>query len=240
MTMRNRPARTPGRRRGRAGSIVLDPCFQAGVTDYRDGRPPVEHGPEQKTCLGCRFKCKGRSAEAHYDTMSIADICATPVGGWAAPDCVLFLWVTDPILERAFEVIRAWDFAFKTIGFCWAKTRATSDQKVLFGPLDEIFSFGMGHWTRGNTELCLLATRGRPRRLNRRIRKLILAKRREHSRKPDDIYFRIERLVAGPFLELFASSNTPHRDGWVRWVGKDRAPERRWPSNSYPGAEAER
>jgi hypothetical protein len=63
MTMRNRPARTPGRRRGRAGSIVLDPCFQAGVTDYRDGRPPVEHGPDQKSCLGCRFNESGEPYE---------------------------------------------------------------------------------------------------------------------------------------------------------------------------------
>src|SRR5262249_41716388 len=60
---------------------------------------------------------KGRSAEAHYDCMTLADIKALPVGDWAAPDCLLLLWATDPLLERALEVIRAWGFTYKTLGF---------------------------------------------------------------------------------------------------------------------------
>ena len=66
-------------------------------------------------------KGKGRSAEAHYDCMSLADIKALPVADWAAPDCVLLLWVTDPLLDKAMDVIRAWGFTYKTVGFCWAK-----------------------------------------------------------------------------------------------------------------------
>ena len=179
-------------------------------------------------------KGKGRSAEAHYDTMSLAEICNLPIGTLATPDCVLFLWVTKPILERAFDVIRAWRFTCKTVGFTWIKTR-TAASRDLFTPLDDLFWFGMGHWTRGNPEMCLLATRGNPKRLHADVAELIIAPRREHSRKPDEIYQRIERLVAGPYLELFASGSAPPRNSWTRWVGKDRAAVRRWKSHSYPG-----
>ena len=73
---------------------------------------------------------------------------------------------------------------------------------------------GLGYWTRANTEACLLATRGHPKRLRADIRQLIVAPRREHSRKPEAIYERIERLVAGPRLELFARQSRP---GWTAW-----------------------
>jgi N6-adenosine-specific RNA methylase IME4 len=182
-------------------------------------------------------KGKGRSAEAHYDTMSIDDIKALPVSRWTAPDCVLFLWITKPILPRALEVIAAWGFNYKTIGFTWAKTLSAERGPDLLGaPAPLRFAYGLGHWTRSNPESCWLATRGSPQRRNADVAELIIAPRREHSRKPDEIYERIERLVEGPYLELFASSTRPHRDGWVQWVGKDRAAERRWKSDSYPGA----
>jgi N6-adenosine-specific RNA methylase IME4 len=66
-------------------------------------------------------KGKGRSAEAYYDCMSLADVKALPVGDWAAGDCVLLLWTTDPLLPTAFEVISAWGFTYKTVGLYWAK-----------------------------------------------------------------------------------------------------------------------
>ena len=79
---------------------------------------------------------------------------------------------------------------------------------------------GLGYWTRANSEVCLLATKGKPKRLNADVRQAILEPRREHSRKPDCTYQRIERLVAGPYLELFARTQRP---GWTAWgneVGK--------------------
>src|SRR5215813_5286683 len=66
-------------------------------------------------------KGKGRSAEAHYDCMSLAEIKALPVADWAADNCVLLLWTTDPLLPTALEVIRSWGFIYKTVGFYWAK-----------------------------------------------------------------------------------------------------------------------
>jgi N6-adenosine-specific RNA methylase IME4 len=176
-------------------------------------------------------KGKGRSAEAFYDVMDLRAIKALPVGDWAASNCVLLLWITSPSLPQGLEVITAWGFTYKTVGFCWVKSLKNGAG----------FAIGLGHWSRANVELCLLATRGNPHRLNADVRQLIVAPRREHSRKPDEIYERIEKLAVGPYLELFASATTPHRDGWTRWVGKDRAPERRWKSSGYPQiAETER
>ena len=71
----------------------------------------------------------------------------------------------------------------------------------------------MGFWTRANPEMCLLGSRGQPRRRNTDVAKLLLASRREHSRKPEQAYQRIERLVDGPYLELFARASQP---GWDR------------------------
>ena len=143
----------------------------------------------------------GRSAEAWYDCMSLDDIKNFPVKTYAANDCVLLLWVTDPFLKHGFEIIESWGFEYKTVGFYWAKT--TGNHGSHFIPLSD-FPIGTGYWTRANPEQCLLATRGRPKRINNDVRKLVVSPRREHSRKPDEIYERIERLCSGPYLELFA------------------------------------
>jgi N6-adenosine-specific RNA methylase IME4 len=176
-------------------------------------------------------KGKGRSAEAHYDCMSLADINALPVAEWAADDCVLFLWTTDPLLEKAFEIIRAWGFTYKTVGFYWAKLNKSS---VSSG--EGRFFTGLGFWTRANPELCLLATRGSPHRRRSDVRKLIVSPRREHSRKPDEAYDRIEALCDGPYLEMFARFPRP---GWDSWGVDAELPgirRRRWRADSYPDA----
>lgn len=141
----------------------------------------------------------GKSASNHYSTMTLDEMAALPVDDWAAKDCVLFMWSLNSMPEQALYLIDAWGFAFKTAAFTWVKT----------GRL------GMGYWTRQNSERCLLATRGKPKRLNADVREIITAKPREHSRKPDEQYDRIERLVSGPYLEMFA--RPPHRPGWDVW-----------------------
>jgi N6-adenosine-specific RNA methylase IME4 len=121
-------------------------------------------------------KGKGRSAEAHYDCMSLAEIKALPVADWAAGDCVLFMWTTDPLLPMAFEVIRSWGFTYKTVGFYWAKLNKSASKPV---SVDRSFFTGLGFWTRANPEICLLATRGHPRRRSANVKKLIVSPRRE-------------------------------------------------------------
>jgi N6-adenosine-specific RNA methylase IME4 len=172
-------------------------------------------------------KGKGRSAEAYYDCMTLADIKALPVAEWAADDCVLLMWVTDPCLKQGLDVIDAWGFTYKTVGFYWAKCGIDK----LTGLHDaDIWPIGTGYWTRANPEQCLLATRGKPKRLNADVRKLIVSPRREHSRKPGEAYKRIERLCAGPYLELFARARRPGWDSLGAEVDTGPA-ERRWQSN---------
>lgn len=157
-------------------------------------------------------KGKGRSADAHYDTLDLAGIKALPVAQWAAPDAVLLLWATDPCLPQALEVMAAWGFTYKTVGFYWAKLNAKAGGRFWFEERD--FFTGMGFWTRANPEPCLLGTRGKPKRLHGDVKKLVVAPRREHSRKPELVHERIERLVEGPYLEMFARASRPGWDGW--------------------------
>lgn len=156
-------------------------------------------------------KGTGRTAEQHYDVMSASEISALPVAAIAAPDSVLFCWVTWPCLKQGLSLIEHWGFAYKTCGFDWMKADNTQPD---FFQEDIYPQIGLGHWTRANTEPCLLATMGKPKRLDAGVRMGIIAPRREHSRKPDGIHERIERLVAGPYLELFARQK---RAGWDSW-----------------------
>lgn len=153
---------------------------------------------------------KGRSAEAHYDCMTLPEIKAMPVASWGARDTALFLWTTDPMLRHAMDVLEAWGFTYKTVAFYWVKLN--KNRKGMFLTPGDFFT-GMGFWTRANPELCLLATRGKPQRRATDVAKLLIEARREHSRKPDATYERIERLVDGPYLELFARTSQP---GWDR------------------------
>lgn len=152
-----------------------------------------------------------RHASNHYTTMPIEDIYAMPVDDLAAKNCVLFIWVIWPMLEHGLKCIEAWGFKYKTCGFAWMK--ADGRQIMLFD--DQIATDMLtGYWTRANSEVCLLATKGKPKRINADVRQGIIAPRREHSRKPDGIHDRIERLVSGPYLELFARQQ---RKGWTTW-----------------------
>lgn len=151
------------------------------------------------------------SAEVHYRSMSVEEIASLPVADLGEDDCVLFLWCCWPTLEDAFTVLRGWGFTYKTCGFDWIKAHA--GQIEMFRD-DGDPLVGMGYWTRANSEPCLLATRGKPKRLNADVRQGIIEPRRQHSRKPDCVHERIERLVAGPYLELFARQSRP---GWTTW-----------------------
>lgn len=143
---------------------------------------------------------KGSSAR-HYEVMTMKELREIEIP--AANDCALFLWVTDPMLLDGLDLMKTWGFTYKTVAFTWAKTGVSVP-----------FPMGCGYWTRANPEMCLLGTRGKPKRLDRGVRQLITAPRRQHSRKPDEIHDRIERLVAGPYLEMFGRAP---RLGWNVW-----------------------
>ena len=149
-------------------------------------------------------KGKDRSPEKHYPVLNLADICNLPVGRIAKDNSVLLMWVCDPMLDQAFEVIDAWGFKYKTVGFTWCKTN-----KNTLG-----FFTGLGYWTRGNPEMCLLATKGKPSRKSKSVAQLIVSERRRHSEKPL-IHNRIEELLDGPYIELFARQKT--RPNWDYW-----------------------
>jgi N6-adenosine-specific RNA methylase IME4 len=146
-------------------------------------------------------KGDGRGATQHYDVMDLDGIKRIDVASVARKDSVLLLWVTDTHLEQAFDVIHAWGFTYKTIGFYWVKLNQDGTPFT-----------GMGMWTRANPETCLLATRGKPHRMSASVPRLIMSKRREHSRKPDEVYERSMELVRGPYLDLFGRQK---RAGWT-------------------------
>lgn len=150
-------------------------------------------------------KGKGRSAEHHYQTMTAEDIYGLDVAGVAAEDCVLFLWVTFPCLAEGLETIRHWGFVYKTLGFCWVK-RNKRKANTWF--------WGLGFWTRANPEICLIATKGKPKRLSKSVHSIVDTPIEAHSRKPEEVRLRIEELMGeeGRKLELFARRRSP---GWV-------------------------
>lgn len=146
-----------------------------------------------------------RSAENHYPCMKKEDIQALPVEKLAGKDCILFLWVTWPCIEEGLELIRAWGFKYKTCAFNWVKRCRKSDK----------WHWGLGFWTRANSEVCLLATKGHPKRASKRVHQVVDARIREHSRKPDEVRKRIVELGGDiPRIELFARE---HTEGWDCW-----------------------
>lgn len=156
-----------------------------------------------------------RDPRHHYGggVMSRDQIAALPVSDLAAKDSHLFLWATGPCLPQALEVMEAWGFRYSGIAFTWVKLRrALGKQPSLFVLPGHDFHVGLGFTTRKNCEFVLLGRRGNAKRKSKSIRELIVAPVREHSRKPDEIFPRIEAYCDGPYLELFSREERP---GWT-------------------------
>ena len=103
--------------------------------------------------------------------MSIDELCALPVETLAEKDCLLFLWATFPQLPEALRLIKAWGFTFKTVAFIWLKLNRKSPT----------WFYGLGYWTRGNAEICLLAKRGHPKRYSKSVHQFIISPVEEHE-----------------------------------------------------------
>jgi N6-adenosine-specific RNA methylase IME4 len=175
-----------------------------------------------------RFQNKtGKVAPEHrrlsrYGTLPLEEIAALPVAEAAAASAHLYLWVPNALLPEGLEAMRRWGFAYKT-NIVWHKVRKDggSDGR------------GVGFYFRNVTELLLFGTRGRnPRTLapGRRQVNLVASRKREHSRKPDEMFAIIEACSPGPYLELFSRGTRP---GWTVWG--DQAEEGYAPSwPTYP------
>lgn len=151
--------------------------------------PPWQYGNAGLTEYG--------HAESHYPTMPLADLCAMPVREWAEDDAVLFLWVTSPMLEDAFAVIRAWGFTYKT-SFVWDKVK-----------------HNFGHYNSVRHELLLVCTRGSCTPDTPKLFDSVQAIERSdrHSEKPEEFRRIIETLYTrGAKLELFARAR---HEGWT-------------------------
>ena len=157
-------------------------------------------------------KGKGRSAEKHYPTMTKKDIQNLPVADIADKNCILFLWVTAPCLIEGIELISKWGFIYKTIAFTWVKRNKKSNS----------WFWGLGYYTRSNAELCLLATKGKPKRINAGVHSVVDTPIQKHSQKPDEVRKRIVQLMGDlPRIELFAREKAPGWDVWGNEVESD-------------------
>ena len=155
------------------------------------------------------------AADAHYQTMDYKDICALPIANLADDPCILFMWVTFPMLAEGLEVIKAWGFEYKTVAFTWLKVN----------PKDNKPFFGVGYYTKSNAEICLLATKGQAHPLvkSNSVSQVIVAPKTKHSKKPDEARNKIVELCGDiPRIELFARNdgqkdlfNTNPLDGWA-------------------------
>jgi N6-adenosine-specific RNA methylase IME4 len=158
-----------------------------------------------------------RNVKGKYKTMTPKEIFDLPVQDISEEDCILFIWVTYPKLIEGIETIEQWGFKYKTCAFSWVKTNKSfaKDQSSFF-PEDSFKSFwGMGYWTRANNEICLLGTKGKPKRCSKSVQQIVFDNIREHSRKPDCVRDRIVELCGDvPRIELFARQR---HEGWDAW-----------------------
>lgn len=150
-------------------------------------------------------KGQGRCAEQHYNVLSAQDIKELNISDIAHDDCVLFLWVTFPCLIQGLETIAAWGFTYKTVGFNWVKRNKKAPS----------WFWGLGHWTRANSEVCLIAAKGKIKRVNKGVHSVIDTPIETHSKKPDIVRDRIVELMGDlPRIELFAREKVK---GWDCW-----------------------
>lgn len=155
-------------------------------------------------------------ASAHYETMTLEQIKALPVRKIIADDgCALFLWATPPLLPEAIDTMRTWGFEYKGVAFNWIKLNKKSQS--LF--------WGMGAYTRANSELCLLGVTPKYKAKNHikshRVHQIIMSPVSRHSEKPDEVRRRITELLGNvPKIELFARKISSGFDAWGKEVNQ--------------------
>ena len=148
----------------------------------------------------------------HYPTMCISDILKLPIAEIADNNCFSFLWVTFPNLQEGLDVIKAWGFEYKTVAFNWVKMNKKSDS----------WFWGMGSYTRANSEVCLLGKKGKPAVASHSVHSVLSERVERHSKKPDIVRNKIVELCGDlPRAELFARQATSGWDVWGNEVACD-------------------
>lgn len=157
-------------------------------------------------------KSNGGGAESHYQCLSISEICNLPIKSISADNSVLLMWVTMPMLEICFEVIKSWGFKYKTCAFTWVKKNK-----------DSSIYMGMGRHTRANAEICLLATKGKGvSRISASIKNTHIFPRTKHSEKPSQFRDLIQSLYGDiSKIELFARERCKGWDAWGNEIKSD-------------------
>lgn len=150
-----------------------------------------------------RGKNSNRSAESHYELMSLDRIKAMPVAELATENSHLYLWVPNGLLQEGLDVIKAWGFTYRSPIY-WIKPR-----------------LGLGNYIRNASETCLFATRGKAPVKFHAQPNWLFAPQQEHSHKPEEQFAVIERLSEPPYLELFARRRQPGWDCWGNEIDSD-------------------
>lgn len=141
-------------------------------------------------------------AERHYKTTGYNELCAMDVQRVCDDDCIMFMWATFPQITNAIDLMTVWGFSYKTIGFNWVKKNKIADS----------WFWGMGNWTRSNSEICLIGVKGKPKRIGKGVHSVIDAPVMKHSKKPGIVRDKIVELMGDlPRLEMFAREQTK---GW--------------------------
>lgn len=142
------------------------------------------------------------TANTQYATMNNKDICNLPIGKIAAENSILFIWATFPKIQEALNVVKAWNFEYKTVGFNWVKTNPKNGKPF----------FGVGWYTKSNAEVCLIGVKGKAPKISNSVSSIIIEPRKKHSQKPEEAKKRIVKFCGDiPRIELFAREKTP---GW--------------------------
>lgn len=151
-----------------------------------------------------KAKAGKRGVGYKYDIMPIEDVKNLQVEKLSNDDCVLFMWITFPHLDECLSVVNSWGFKYKTVAFTWVKKYKNGDNFM-----------GMGNWTRANAEICIIATKGKPKRIDAGVRQIVESIPERHSKKPDIVRDKIVKLLGDlPRIELFARERV---DGWDSW-----------------------
>jgi N6-adenosine-specific RNA methylase IME4 len=202
----------------RTDSVILQPPHPFAGLRRKHYRAIAIDPPTHfkcRTALRVQNWNSRRDVEKHYATMSFDELAALPLSDLAHPEgCHLFEWTSAPHLPRACELIERWGWKYSSKAFTWVKLRRALDPDQFYLLVESDLQIGLGLTTRKGTEDVLLGRRGNARRIAKNVREVILAPVREHSRKPDQFYDRVQEYCAGPYADLFARERRPEWDCW--------------------------